>query len=81
MAELERRLRTRGTDSEETIADRMQRAAKEIEHWAEYQYVLVNSDAEECASQVRSIIAAERLKRSRHAELDPFVRALVGPDH
>ena len=81
MAELERRLRERGTDSEEVIADRMRRATDEINHWAEYQYVLVNRDVNECLAQVRGIVEAERLKRSRHAELDPFVRSLVGPQH
>jgi guanylate kinase len=81
MAELERRLQARGTDSAEVIADRMTRAASEISHWAEYEYVLVNDDAERCLDQVRSIVEAERLKRSRHAELDPFVRQLVGPEH
>jgi guanylate kinase len=81
MAELERRLRERGTDSEEVIADRMRRATDEINHWAEYEYVLVNRDVDDCLAQVRGIVAAERLKRSRHAELDPFVRTLVGPQH
>ena len=81
MGELERRLRARGTDSEEVIADRMRRATDEINHWAEYEYVLVNREADECLAQVRAIVDAERLKRSRHAELDPFVRDLVGPSH
>jgi guanylate kinase len=44
MAELEHRLHTRGQDSEEVIADRMRRAADEIDHWAEYEYVLFNRD-------------------------------------
>ena len=47
MEELERRLRARGTDSEHVIAERMRRAADEIDHWAEYQYVLVNRDMDE----------------------------------
>jgi guanylate kinase len=81
MEELERRLRSRATDSDEVIADRMRRATDEIDHWAEYEYVLVNRSAEECLEQVRSIIAAERLKQARHAELDPFVRGLIGPGH
>ena len=46
MPELERRLRARGTDSDEVIAGRMARAAAEISHWAEYDYVLINDDAE-----------------------------------
>ena len=81
MDELERRLHARGTDSEAVIADRMRRAADEIEHWAEYQYVLVNRDMEACLTQVRAIIAAERSKRVRQTGLHPFVQELVGPGH
>jgi guanylate kinase len=81
MAELERRLRTRGTDSEDVIRDRMSRAASEISHWPEYEYVLVNSDPDQCLDQVRSIVAAERLKRQRQIGLVPFVRDLIGPAH
>jgi guanylate kinase len=81
MAELERRLRERGTDSEDVIRDRMSRAASEISHWPEYEYVLVNTDADKCLEQVRSIVAAERLKRQRQIGLVPFVRDLIGPVH
>jgi guanylate kinase len=81
MAELERRLHARGTDSDETIADRMSRAAAEISHWPEYEYVLVNRDAEQCLAQVRSIVAAERLKKVRQTDLVAFVRELIGPSH
>ena len=81
MEELERRLRARGTDSEEVIADRMSRAAGEISHWPEYEYVLVNRDMDECLAQVRAIVSAERLKRTRQLGLVPFVRDLVGPAH
>ena len=77
MAELERRLRSRGTDSEEVITSRMERASGEISHWPEYDYVLVNSDTDDCLAQVRSIVAAERLKRQRQVGLVPFVRELV----
>ena len=77
MAELERRLRSRGTDTEQVIAGRMQRAAAEISHWAEYDYVLINEDMDECLGEVRSILAAERLKRWRQAGLVGFVRDLV----
>ena len=78
MAELERRLHQRGTDSIEIIGDRMARAAGEISHWAEYDYVLVNNNTEKCLADVRAIVAAERLKRSRQAGLVAFVRDLVG---
>ena len=76
MAELERRLRARGTDGEEVIADRMARADAEISHWPEYEYVLVNRDTEECLTQVQAIVAAERLKTRRQANLVSFTRAL-----
>jgi len=81
MQELERRLRERGTDSEQVIADRMQRAASEISHWAEYDYVLVNADMDKCLAKVQTIVAAERLKRARQVGLVTFVRDLVGPSH
>ncbi|WP_347718724.1 guanylate kinase [Sphingomonas sp.] len=77
MVELERRLRDRGTDSAEIIASRMSRAAGEISHWAEYDYVLVNEDSATCLADVRAILAAERLKRWRQAGLVAFVRDLV----
>lgn len=78
MAELERRLRDRRTDSDAVIADRMRRAAAEISHWAEYDYVLVNDDADACVGEVRSILTAERLRRARRPGLVPFVRGLTG---
>jgi guanylate kinase len=81
MGELERRLKTRGTDSDSVIADRMSRAAAEISHWPEYEYVLVNRDTEQCLAQVQAIVAAERLKRTRRIGLVTFVRDLIGPAH
>jgi guanylate kinase len=77
MAELERRLHARGTDSDAVIADRMARATGEISHWPEYDYVLVNRDTAECLGEVRAIVAAERLKRGRQVGMVPFVRELV----
>ena len=78
MAELERRLRARGTDSDEVIASRMERAAAEISHWAEYDYVLVNEDKETCLGKVHAILEAERLKATRRIGLHDFVRGLIG---
>jgi guanylate kinase len=77
MTELERRLRARGTDSEEVIKRRMDRAAAEISHWAEYDYVLINNDAEKCRELVHNILKAERLKATRRVFLHDFVRELV----
>jgi guanylate kinase len=76
--ELERRLRTRATDDETVIRHRMTRAAHEIEHWAEYEYVLVNRDMDGCLAQVRAIVAAERSKRTRQPGLHGFVTRLIG---
>jgi guanylate kinase len=81
MKELHHRLETRGTDTEAVIADRMGRAESEISHWAEYDYVLVNKDAEGCLSDIRTIVAAERLRRARQIGLVAFVRDLIGPQH
>jgi guanylate kinase len=78
MTELERRLRNRGTDSDGVIARRMERAAAEISHWAEYDYVLINNDAEKCRELVHNILKAERLKAARRVFLHDFVRELIG---
>jgi guanylate kinase len=78
MAELERRLRNRKTDSDEVIQRRMERAAAEISHWAEYDYVLINNDAEKCRELVHNILKAERLKAARRVFLHDFVRDLIG---
>ncbi len=78
MAELERRLRARGTDSEAVVAARMARATAEISHWAEYDYVLINNDAEKCRELVHNILKAERLKATRRVFLHDFVRELIG---
>lgn len=78
MTELERRLRSRGTDSDAVIAGRMERAAAEISHWAEYDYVLINDDAQACLAKTRAILDAERLRRNRRTGLVDFVRGLTG---
>ena len=76
IAELDRRLRMRGQDSDEVIAGRMAKSRDEISHWAEYDYVLVNRDLEETFTQLTAILTAERLKRDRQPGLSTFVRAL-----
>jgi guanylate kinase len=81
MDELESRLRKRGTDSNAVIEDRMRRAADEIDHWAEYEYVLVNRDMDACLARVQAIVMAERSKRVRQTGLVEFVRELIGPQH
>ena len=76
IAELESRLRSRGQDSETVIAGRMEKSEAEISHWAEYDYVLINRDVEQAASELRTILSAERLKRARQSGLGEFVRSL-----
>ena len=56
----------------------MERAAAEISHWAEYDYVLINNDAEKCRELVHNILKAERLKAARRVFLHDFVRELIG---
>lgn len=76
IAELDRRLRGRGQDSDEVIAGRMAKSRDEISHWAEYDYVLVNDDLDETFSRLKTILTAERLKRDRQPQLSAFVRTL-----
>jgi guanylate kinase len=74
--ELHRRLKSRAQDSESVIRRRMAEAGKEMSHWREYDYVIVNYDLERAFAELRAILAAERLKRERQTGLSPFVRAL-----
>lgn len=76
IAELERRLRGRGQDSDDVIAGRMAKSESEISHWAEYDYVLVNDDPDACEERLRTILAAERLRRDRQPWLTEFTRGL-----
>jgi guanylate kinase len=74
---LRERLTGRGTDTQEVIDARMARATNEVSHWDGYDYVLVNDDLERCFAGVRTILAAERLKRSRQTGLIGFIRRLT----
>lgn len=77
-ADLEKRLHTRAQDSDEVIRARMERAAHEMSHWAEYDYVVINRDIDRAYAEVETILAAERLKRVRQTGLSEFVRGLQG---
>jgi len=77
-AELERRLRSRAQDHEDVVMKRMAKAASEISHWPEYDYVIVNDDLDPAHAKIVSILGAERLKRVRQVGLSDFVRELVG---
>ena len=74
--ELRKRLERRAQDSKGTIEKRLKNARIEMDHFAEYDYVLVNRDLEESVQKVRTILAAARLERERYKGLAPFVRRL-----
>ena len=76
IAELERRLRFRGQDSEAVIQGRMAKSRDEISHWAEYAYVLVNDDLPHTFNRLKGILEAERERRDRQPDLADFVSGL-----
>ncbi|BDI61845.1 guanylate kinase [Qipengyuania nanhaisediminis] len=78
LGELRRRLEARAQDSAEVIDSRMERARAEISHWAEYDYVVINDDVDECFDRVCEVLDAERMRRTRQTGLIPFVRELMG---
>jgi len=75
---LRQRLTTRAADSAEVIAGRMAKAASELSHFPEYDYVVVNENLDESIAQVRAILVAERRRRERVKGLVEFVRGLQG---
>lgn len=74
---LARRLVDRGQDDAAVIQGRMKKSMDEISHWAEYDYVLINDNLDQCFSQICTIVQAERLKRTRARGLVSFVRGLA----
>lgn len=74
--ELERRLHSRAQDSADVVARRMAKAADEMSHWAEYDYIIVNHDIDSSVDSVRAILRAERLRRQRQIGLTDFVKGL-----
>ena len=75
-AELEKRLITRAQDSAEVVAGRMARAADEMSHYPEYDYIIVNHDLNQSIDAVHTILQAERLRRIRQANLTEFMKQL-----
>ena len=74
--DLEKRLLTRAQDSKEVVAQRMDKAADEMSHYAEYDYVVVNRDIGTSLSNLKAILTAERLRLGRQVGLSAFVKAL-----
>ncbi len=77
-AVLRRRLEARAQDSPEVVATRMAKAAEEMSHWREYDYIVVNHDVEQTVAEVGAILTAERLRRDRQTGLTDFVAGLRG---
>ena len=75
-AELEKRLISRAQDSAEVVAGRMARAADEMSHYPEYDYIIVNHNLDQSIDAVHTILKAERLRRSRQASLTEFMKQL-----
>lgn len=77
--ELEKRLRNRARDTRETeeqIRGRMAKAAAEMSHYSEYDYVIVNNDVNEAIEKAQKILDGERLKRRRMKGMSDFVTGL-----
>ncbi len=71
VAELEKRLNGRGTDSAETIAKRMQQAKSEISHYPEYDYVLINDDFQQCLRDFEAVVLSQRLLQHKQQQKHP----------
>jgi guanylate kinase len=74
--DLEKRLKTRAQDSPDVVAKRMDKAADEMSHYAEYDYSIINRDIATSLMELKSILTAERLKLERQIGLSNFVKAL-----
>jgi guanylate kinase len=73
---LEARLRSRGEDPEDVIQRRLRGAAEEIRNYHRYDYVLVNDEIDESVLRLRSIVQAERIRRTRmEARMDPILES------
>lgn len=74
--DLRDRLIKRAQDSASVVAKRMAEASREMSHWAEYDYVIVNDDVATASAEITAILTAERLRRKRRVGLTEFVRGL-----
>ena len=79
-ADLERRLRARAQDTEETIDQRLALGREEIVHWAAYDYVIVNKNFDRAYADLGHIYRAERMKPGRNSWLPDFVAGLLAED-
>ncbi|MCP4317614.1 MAG: guanylate kinase [Hyphomicrobiales bacterium] len=80
LAELKSRLHRRAEDSEKAIDMRLANSREEMQHWRDYDYVVINDDLDRAYAAVRSIVLAERLRRDRRPGLFDFVSGLLDED-
>lgn len=78
MAELERRLRNRGQDSDAEIVKRMAAAREEIAHWDEFDHVLINQDFAATVAAARAVLHSARSTRARQPGMADFIKGLLG---
>jgi guanylate kinase len=78
LSELKSRLHRRAEDTEEVIDTRLANSREEMEHWRDYDYVVINDDLDRAYSAVKAIVQAERLRRDRRPGLFDFVSGLLG---
>ena len=81
MEELERRLYSRAQDPEDVVRERMSKAASEMSHYSEYDYIIVNTDIEESIASVEAILVSERLKLERQIGVHDFIVDMCGDDN
>ena len=80
MRELRERLRRRAEDSDESMRRRLVTARTELQEWDDYDYVVVNDDLQRAFEEVRAIVTAERVRRTRRPGLQAFVDGLLSED-
>jgi guanylate kinase len=71
------RLIGRNQDSSSVVAKRMAEAPRELSHWPEYDYVVMNDEIENALRQIMAVLTAERLRRRRQVGLTEFVRSMT----
>ena len=74
--ELENRLGNRASEDKKNFLKRMSEARKEISHYLEYDFVIINKEINVAVSQIKSILISERLRRYRHLNLENVVKKL-----
>jgi len=74
--ELEKRLGARATETQDSFKKRMSEARKEISHYNEYDFIIINEDVQECINKIKLIINSESLRRHRQVGLSEFVNNL-----